>query len=81
MDKLHELQNELDESILDYNYPKAGEVTVEMMIHEATMELHKLNKDLIIEMAEKDQLITELSLELEAHKKIINKWRLQDEAK
>ena len=44
-------------------------------------KLHKLNKELIIEMAEKDQLIKELSLELEAHKKIINKWRLQDEAK
>ena len=81
MDKLHELQDKLDESILEYNYPEAGEVTVKMMIHEATMELHKLNKELIIEMAEKDQLIKELSLELEAHKKIINKWRLQDEAK
>ena len=76
MDKLHELQNELDESILDYNYPKAGEVTVEMMIHEATMELHKLNKDLIIDMAEKDQLIKELSEENQGLKKIIRRMEV-----
>ena len=81
MDKLHELQNELDESILDYNYPKAGEVTVEMMIHEATMELHKLNKELIIEMEEKDQLIKELSEENQGLKKIIRRMEVQNENK
>ena len=52
-----------------------------MQMQETIIKLHKLNKDLIIDMAEKDQLVTELSQELEAHRKIINKWRLQDEAK
>lgn len=43
--------------------------------------LHKLNRELMIEMAEKNQRIKELSQENQAYKKVIDKWRLQDESK
>lgn len=42
-------------------------------MQETIMKLHKLNKDLIIEIAEKDQLIKELSEENQGLKKIIRR--------
>ena len=44
-------------------------------------KLHKLNRDLIIEMAEKDQLIKELSQENQGLRKIIKKTEVQNENK
>lgn len=48
-------------------------------MQETIMKLHKLNKDLIIEMAEKDQLIKELSEENQGLKKIIRRMEVQNE--
>ena len=50
-------------------------------MQETIIKLHKLNKDLIIDMAEKDQLVTELTQENQALRKIINKMEAQNESK
>ena len=50
-------------------------------MQETIIKLHKLNKDLIIDMAEKDQLVTELSQENQGLKKIIKKMEAQNESK
>ena len=50
-------------------------------MQETIIKLHKLNKDLIIDMAEKDQLIKELSEENQGLRKIIKKTEAQNESK
>lgn len=48
---------------------------------ETIEKLHKLNKELMLESRERDQLNSDLMQENKALKKIINKWRLEDESK
>ncbi len=50
------------------------------MMKETIERLHRLNKELMLESRERDQLISNLIQENTALKKTINKWRLQDES-
>lgn len=78
---MNNLQEKLNTSILDYDYKTAGETTVKMMVKEETDKLHQLYRDEVIKSAEKDQIILELTQENQTYKKIIEKWRAQDESK